>query len=77
VDWLNRVEFFLRQFRKNADNSDVLTYSESIATVKGLLRTFRPHRSRRAKQYTKPLESTYSARTIRYRKPNLVERHPQ
>jgi hypothetical protein len=34
------------QLRKNAGNSDVLTYSESIATVKLPMRTFRKHHTR-------------------------------
>jgi hypothetical protein len=79
IDWLNRVEYRLRQFRSDASSSDVLVYSESIATVKRILRTFRKHHSRRAnkQQYAKPVESSFRARTVRYERPNVVERqHP-
>jgi len=78
VSWLNRIEFFLRQFRQNADNSDVVTYTECIDKIKRILRTFRPHRrSSKPMSDKKPIESSFRARTIQYAKPNLVERqHP-
>jgi len=76
ISWLNRIEFHLRQLRKNADNSDVVTYTECIDKIKRLLRTFRPHRSNKRRSDKKPAESSFYARTIQYPKPNIIERRP-
>jgi len=76
VDRLNRVEYHLRQLRKNSDNGDVWALTDAIDTVRNILRTFRKHHSRRSNkpQYAKPAESSFRARTIQYAASNIAPR---